>query len=92
LRIPDAPPPGASPHVQPVATPAGGAEQAGLAGSEHDKVSIGPIAAAASNTLNAPAEKIAELREQYLSGTYSVDADKLSSKIIDEHLQPQQPE
>jgi anti-sigma28 factor (negative regulator of flagellin synthesis) len=87
LRIPDAPP-GASPHIQPVATPAANAEQAVLPGSEHDNISIGPIASAASNTLNAPDEKIAELRERYLNGTYSVDADKLSSKIIDEHLQP----
>jgi anti-sigma28 factor (negative regulator of flagellin synthesis) len=87
LRIPDAPPPGASPHIQPAATPAG-AEQAVLPRSEPDNITIGPVASAASKTLDPPEGKIAELRERCLNGTYSVDADKLSSKIIDEHLQP----
>jgi anti-sigma28 factor (negative regulator of flagellin synthesis) len=86
LKIPDAPPPGASPHIQPVATPAGASEHAVAPGAQQDQIDIGPVASAASNTLDAPPEKIAELRERYLNGTYQVDADKLSSKIIDEHL------
>lgn len=87
MRIPDAPAPGASPQLQPVATPAGAAGQAVPPGSEHDKVEIGPIASAASKAIEFQDEKIAQLREQYLNGTYQVDADKLSSKLIDEHLQ-----
>jgi anti-sigma28 factor (negative regulator of flagellin synthesis) len=31
-------------------------------------------------------ERIAELRRQYLDGTYHVDIDKVSAKIVDEHL------
>jgi anti-sigma28 factor (negative regulator of flagellin synthesis) len=88
LRISDAPPSGASPQIQPVATPAGAPDQAAPPGSDHDKADIGPIASAASNALESQHEKIAQLREQYLNGTYEVDADKLSSKLIDEHLQP----
>lgn len=88
MKIPDAAPPGASPHIQPVATPAGASEHAALPGSEQDQINIGTIASAASNTLEVSDAKIAELREQYLNGTYQVDADKLSSKIIDEHLKP----
>jgi hypothetical protein len=30
--------------------------------------------------------RIAELRRQYVNGTYHVDAAKVSAKIIDEHL------
>ena len=30
--------------------------------------------------------RVAELREQYLNGTYQVDAARLSAAIIDEHL------
>ena len=87
MKIPDAPPPGASPQTQPIATPAAAAEPAVPPSSEQDEVNIGPLASAASNTLEAPDAKIAQLREQYLNGTYQVDADKLSSKLIDEHLQ-----
>ena len=72
--------------------PAGSAEQAVLPGSEHDKVTIGTIASAASNTLEPSDEKITGLREQYLNGTYTVDAHKLSSKIIDEHLKSPPPD
>ncbi len=30
--------------------------------------------------------RVAKLRQQYQAGTYQVDADKLSAKIIDAHL------
>lgn len=50
------------------------------------ETSAEPIVVLASNRLEPPGSKILELREQYLEGTYKVDAKELSSRIINEHL------
>jgi anti-sigma28 factor (negative regulator of flagellin synthesis) len=52
-----------------------------------DQVSIGPVATAASKSLETPEPKIRQLRQQYLDGTYTVDAKELSAKIVDAHLE-----
>ena len=88
MKIPDASSPEAAGHVQPTANPAAKqTEQAVAPGSVQDEVTLGAVAVAASNSLDAPEAKIAELRQQYLDGTYQVPADKISAKIVKEHLQ-----
>jgi anti-sigma28 factor (negative regulator of flagellin synthesis) len=37
--------------------------------------------------VNSSEERIAELRRRYLEGSYTVDADELSAKIVDAHLE-----
>ena len=88
MKISDASSPGAAGQVQPTASPdAKQTEHAVAPGSVQDEVSLGPVALAASNSLDAPEAKIAELRQQYLDGSYQVDPGKLSTKIVEEHLQ-----
>jgi len=88
LRISDASSPETAAAVQPAASPdAKQTEHAAAPGSVEDHVSLGSVAVAASNSLDAPEARIAELRQQYLEGTYQVDAGKLGAKIVDEHLQ-----
>jgi anti-sigma28 factor (negative regulator of flagellin synthesis) len=88
LKISDASSPEAAGHVQPAANPdAKRTEQAVAPSSVEDHVSLGSVAVAASNSLDEPEARIAELRQQYLEGAYQVDAGELSARIIDEHLQ-----
>jgi anti-sigma28 factor (negative regulator of flagellin synthesis) len=42
--------------------------------------------AACEQVLTDREARIAELRKQYLSGTYKVDAGKVAAKIVDDHL------
>ncbi len=87
MRISDAPSPDAAPQVKPAASPATkDAEHAAAPGSAQDEVSLGPVALAASSSLDAPDARIVELRQQYLDGSYQVEAHKLGAKIVDEHL------
>jgi Anti-sigma-28 factor, FlgM len=53
-----------------------------------DQISMGRVAVAASNSLSVSEQRILELRHQYLDESYSVDAQELSAKIVDDHLQP----
>ncbi len=88
MKISDASSAEAAGHVQPVASPdAKQTEPAVAPGSTQDQVSLWSVALAASRSLDAPEAKIAELREQYLDGTYHVATEKLSAKIVKEHLQ-----
>jgi len=85
LRISDASSPDPAGQVQPAANPA--AKETDVApGAVQDEVKVGSVAVAASHSLEASESRIAELRQQYLDGTYQVGAEKLSAKIIDEHL------
>ena len=52
-----------------------------------DQVSVGKVAAAASKALEPADQRVAELRQKYLEGTYKVDAAALSAKIVDDHLE-----
>lgn len=88
MRISDAPSPDSAAAVQPAGSPdIKETEQPIAPGSAPDQVSVGPVALAASKSLDASESKIAELRQQYLDGTYGVDAKELSARIVDEHLQ-----
>jgi anti-sigma28 factor (negative regulator of flagellin synthesis) len=88
LKISDASSAEAAGHVQPAEHSASKqTEHAAEPGSVEDHVSLGSVAVAASNSLDAPEPRIAELRQQYVDGVYQVDAGKLGAKIIDEHLQ-----
>jgi len=88
LRISDASSAEAAAPVQPAANPdAKQTEHAAAPGSVEDHVSLGSVAVAASNSLDASEARIAELRQQYLEGTYRVDGGKLGAKIVEEHLQ-----
>ena len=88
MKISDASSPEAARRVEPAADPASKqTEQAAVSGSVEDHVCLGSVAVAASNSLDGPDAKIAELRQQYLDGTYQVQPDKVSAKIVDEHLQ-----
>jgi anti-sigma28 factor (negative regulator of flagellin synthesis) len=44
------------------------------------------IAAAREQILTSTEARVAELRHQYLSGTYNVDAAEVAAKIVDDHL------
>ena len=86
MRIPDSSTVDAARNLQSAASPAKATEQAPAPESLEDEVTVGNVALAAANSLDAPEGRIAELRQQILDGTYKVDAHSLSSKIIDEHL------
>lgn len=51
-----------------------------------DQVSVGSVAAAASRALESSNDRVTELRQQYVDGTYKVDAAALSAKIVNDHL------
>lgn len=89
MRISDSPSPDSAAAVQPAASPAAkDAEQPNAPGAAAtDQASVGAVALAASQILEASEPKIAALRQQYLDGTYRVDPNELSSRIVDEHLQ-----
>lgn len=86
MRVSDSPAADPAGQVQ-TASPAASNENAsGAATAPQDEVNVSSVAQAASKALEVPESKIQELREQYLDGTYKVDAKELSSKILDEHL------
>jgi anti-sigma28 factor (negative regulator of flagellin synthesis) len=86
LRIPDAPAVDPPANLQSAASPARATEHVPAPDAVQDEVNVGPVALAAGNSLDAPDNRIAELRQQVLDGTYKVDSNHLSSKIVDEHL------
>lgn len=86
MRISDASSPDAASQVQPAANPAGKETQV-APGAVNDEVHVGSVAVAASHILETSESRVAELRQQYLDGTYQVDAETLSAKIIQQHLQ-----
>ncbi len=51
-----------------------------------DQASIGSVASAVSQGFAASEARVAELRNQFQSGTYRVSAQEISSKLVDEHL------
>jgi len=87
LRIPDAPPVDPTANVQSAASHAKATEHAPAPEAAQDEVNVGPVALAASTSLEATDDRIAELRHQVLAGTYQVDPERVSSKIVDEHLE-----
>jgi anti-sigma28 factor (negative regulator of flagellin synthesis) len=44
------------------------------------------IAAAREQVLTSGEARLADLRSQYLNGTYRVEAAKVAAKIVDDHL------
>jgi anti-sigma28 factor (negative regulator of flagellin synthesis) len=65
--------------------PSGSTSEAGSGG---DQVAISELARLATQLDTASDERIRELRQKYVSGTYSVDAAALSRKIIDSMKEP----
>jgi anti-sigma28 factor (negative regulator of flagellin synthesis) len=62
------------------------APAAGPTSQSADQVSLGSVAAAVSKALESSNQRVAELRQQYVSGTYKVDAAALSAKIVNDHI------
>jgi anti-sigma28 factor (negative regulator of flagellin synthesis) len=91
LRIPDASSPDASPvdpasNLKSADSPAKATEPSPVPEPAGDEVSVGAVALAAANSLEAPDSRTTELRQKVLDGTYRVDSAAVSAKIIDEHL------
>ncbi len=57
-----------------------------ISSARPDNASIGSLASALSDAIAPRDARVAELRKQYLDGTYYVSAAKISSKMVDEHL------
>lgn len=88
MRIPDSSGVDPARNIQSAASPAKAIEHAPAAPeSVEDEVSVGNVAHAAADSLDAPESRIAELRQQILDGTYDIDARRLSSKIVEEHIE-----
>lgn len=87
MRIPDAPGVDSTASLQSAASPAKANEHAPTPESAQDEIDMGTVALAASSSLDASDPRIAQLRQQVLDGTYKVDSTRVSSKIIDEHLE-----
>ena len=67
------------------------AERDVLADSFHainaaDRAVVSPLSARALDAIRTPENKLDELRLQFQQGTYSLDATKISKKIIDASL------
>ena len=54
--------------------------------TSEDQASVGSVASAVSKITEAQDAKVEHLRAQHLQGVYKIDAQKLSAKLIDEHL------
>lgn len=87
MRIPDGSTVDPAANLQSAASPAKATEHAPAPEAVQDEVDVGAVALAASTSIDAPDSRVAELRQQVLDGTYKVDSARLSSKIIDEHLE-----
>jgi anti-sigma28 factor (negative regulator of flagellin synthesis) len=51
-----------------------------------DRSDVSSVAGAASQDTEKRADRVKELREQFLSGSYQPDAAKVAQKIVEEHL------
>jgi anti-sigma28 factor (negative regulator of flagellin synthesis) len=87
LRIPDASTVDAAANLKSAASPVKATEHEPASEAVQDEVNVGAVALAASTSIDAPDSRVAELRQQVLDGSYQVDSARLSSKIIDEHLE-----
>jgi flagellar biosynthesis anti-sigma factor FlgM len=91
LRIPEVGSNETTPQVRPTANHAEpDQDESSLAsGSDQapgDRLDISSAATAASQGIQNHEDRIAELRQAYLSGSYQPDAAKIAAKIVDEHL------
>ena len=50
-----------------------------------DQTKLGSVATALHQSSEQREARVAQLRQQYLDGTYHVDASSLSSKIVNDH-------
>ncbi|MBV9761652.1 MAG: flagellar biosynthesis anti-sigma factor FlgM [Acidobacteriaceae bacterium] len=88
MRISETPSPDSA-AVQPASGPAAAkeAEQSiEPGGPTADQANVGAVALAASKSLDTSESKVAELRQQFIDGTYRVDSRALSARIIEDHL------
>jgi anti-sigma28 factor (negative regulator of flagellin synthesis) len=86
LRIPDLGSPKSVPDVRPAANPAPPAQDESSPAVTADHSDVSPAVTAASQALAKQDDRVAELRQLYLSGSYQTDAAKVAAKIVDEHL------
>jgi anti-sigma28 factor (negative regulator of flagellin synthesis) len=71
--------------TQPITDAAGKASKSGKtvgAGQTEDSVGLSPIGALAAKIDNLSEERLQELRRQVADGTYHVDAQKISEKLV----------
>lgn len=80
-------------RLQPLATPStdaaaksSGSDKTGASGGVEDSVGLSPIGLLAAKIDNLSEERIQELRRQVLDGSYSVDAQKISEKLVQSML------
>lgn len=71
--------------TQPITDAAGKASKSDItagAGGVEDSVGLSPIGALAAKIDNLSEERLQELRRQVADGTYHVDAQKISEKLV----------
>jgi anti-sigma28 factor (negative regulator of flagellin synthesis) len=88
LKIPNISSPESVSGIQPIGSKPmpQGSESPNVAAK--DEAVLGKVASAMNEAIRARDARVAELHEQHLRGSYHVDAAKISSKIVDEHLGP----
>ncbi|HWF47524.1 MAG TPA: flagellar biosynthesis anti-sigma factor FlgM [Bryobacteraceae bacterium] len=86
MRIPELGSIEASPELRPLANQAAPSQQEvpGHIAADHSEVST--AASAAIQDIQKRDSRVAELRQQYLNGSYQPDAGRVAAKIVDEHL------
>jgi anti-sigma28 factor (negative regulator of flagellin synthesis) len=75
----------ASPEVRAPANPATPGHQE-LPEHVADRSDVSTAASIANQDSEKRDNRVAELRQQYVSGSYQPDAGKVAAKIVDEHL------
>ena len=75
-----------TPSTDATAKPSDSGKSMGSSGVD-DSVGLSPIGLLASKIDNLSEERIQELRSQVLDGSYSVDAQKISEKLVQSMLE-----
>jgi anti-sigma28 factor (negative regulator of flagellin synthesis) len=86
LRIPDLGSTGSVPEIRPAAKPDPPGQNESSQAVTADHSDVNPTTTAASQALAKQDDRVAELRQRYLSGSYQTDSAKIAAKIVDEHL------
>ena len=75
-----------TPNTEPVGKPSG-SSKAGAPGDIEDSVGLSSIGMLAAKIDNISEERLQELRRQVADGSYQIDAQKISEKIVQSMLE-----
>jgi anti-sigma28 factor (negative regulator of flagellin synthesis) len=86
LRIPELGSTEAASELRPRANQGVPGHQESPENATPDHSEVSAAASAASQDIEKRTDRVKELREQFLNGSYQTDANKVAAKIVDEHL------